>query len=175
LAYPGKRFTEGEKMDFNKSPLRLAVVIFGATLPFVVGGCAQLTRGWFSEVNPVPEAQKMAERVVYTPLLPSRASTDPEKMEVLLRPPTRAYREIGLVSMYREYSHETAAILLPFVKQRAAKEGANAILLMEIGEKTVGTQTSASAVPIGDVMLANSYSTLVTEGTIRGIAIIYGE
>ncbi len=75
--------------------------------------------------------------------------------------------------MYRENSNETAAILLPIVKERAAKEGAEAVLLMEIAEKPIGTQTSGAAVPVGDAVFANSYSTLVTEGTIRGIAIFY--
>ncbi len=75
--------------------------------------------------------------------------------------------------MYREKNDETAAMLLPIVRERAAKEGADAILLMEVGEKAIGTQSSAAAIPIGDVIFANSYNTLVTEGTIRGVAIVY--
>lgn len=138
-------------------------------------GCAGLKENWVN--NPTPEQirEKMENRVVYTPLLPSRTSTDINKMEVLLRPPEEKYREIGFISMYRESSDESAADLIPFVKERAAKEGANAILLMELGEKPIGVSSSGAFVPIAGVTFDNSYTTFVKEGTIRGVAIVYGK
>lgn len=114
-------------------------------------------------------------RVVYTPLVSGRSPADPGKFEFLLRSPSVKYKEIGFISIYREYANESAADLLPFVRERAIQEGAEAVLLMEMQEKPIGVSSRGAAVPIGDVVFANSYTTFDKEGTIRGVAIVYGE
>lgn len=119
--------------------------------------------------------QHARKRVVYTPLIAGKAPTDQEKVEILLRPPKKDFREIGLISMYREHDRETAADLLPWMRQRAAEEGADAILLMEIEDKTVGTYTQGGAAAWGDAVFASASTTAIKEGTIRGVAIVYGE
>lgn len=117
--------------------------------------------------------EEMEGRVVYTPLLKSRNPTDPGDIEVLLRLPEKKFREIGLISMYRKYDNESAAVLLPWVKERAAKEGGNAVLLMEIEEKPIGVISGGGSSVIGNNVVSSSYSSLVKEGTIRGTVIVY--
>lgn len=138
-------------------------------------GCADVKTFLTKDRSGTPEEKhaSMINRVVYTPLIPSRKPTNPQTMEVLLRPPKREYKELGLISMYREFSNETAANLLPYMREKAAMEGADAILLVVADEVPVGVRSSASAVPIGDVIVANAYSTMLKEGQLRGAAIVY--
>lgn len=156
------------------------LVFLGAA---TLNGCASLQslplvkeltteRQSYVEREPTYEEQAL-NRVVYTPLAKSRTPTAADDIEILLRAPKAEYKELGFISMYRENRDETAASLLKFVRQRAAQEGANAVLLTEVEDKAVGTRTTAAASTWGGDTFASAKSTFIREGTIRGVAIAY--
>lgn len=165
------------RWDLNKLTFILVIALSNV-------GCAKLTESfvrWNDPSKDPKNAEKirneylaeMRARVVYTPLITGKPKQDATNLEILIRPPKKEFREIGLISMYRKYSNETAADLLPFMKERAALEGANAILLYVASEVPTGVVSSGAAVPVGDTILTSGYATYMREGTLQGAAIIY--
>ena len=144
-----------------------------------LGGCALARPTYSRGYDPKKEAeqarQEQLARVVYTPLAKGTGHTKPEDMEILLRVPEKHFKEIGLVSIDRKYSNETAADLFKLVKERVAAEGGDAVLLRDVGGTQVGTVTRGGATAIANSAFGNSYTMPIIQEAIHGVAIVYVE
>ena len=121
------------------------MVCAGIAVALLVGGAQALTQSDVTITNPAYKS------------LPEKA---PEQIELFLsQPPTRPYKEIGIVQV-RGKTYSKLDALLERMKKEAAKVGADAIVNIQYGTVAIG---GVAGLPTGSIPIVTGTIVIFTK------------